>query len=549
MFVLDDKLRRIIALFIKRCSNSHLSREFERCLEEDDWDSLVKLSPNPTKYDCYAAYTADSDLCGLLKKVDNLPTSFDKTEVALEKWFDAEQSCYWTNERIAQRDTWDPRIIEFMQAVRRRISKILGPVPEHLMLKHGPGSTFADTGGATPLDKMSSVPTLTRDAWPWLVPLFGTKWGSCIANIGELSFVHGNRHATVPKNSRTERSIGIEPSVNVAYQLAAGRHIRARLQNKKICGVDLDNGQAYHREMAALGSFTGSLATIDLSSASDTVSRDLVRFLLPPAWVELLDSLRSPFTLVGERWIRLEKYSSMGNGFTFELETLIFFCLSSEAFVRALGYEPEVYSDIAVYGDDIIVRTKSAQAVLAILSFCGFTTNVEKTFLEGPFRESCGGDFFDGVDCRPYSLKKIPTEPQDWIGFANGVRRLAARTGGFDGEPELFKVWRLILDELPYGIRQCRGPCDLGDIVIHDRRENWSTRTKDSIRYVRCYVPISECDVALDGFGYDVLFASLLYGISVSDDCLKFRGRENSGRGVISRRSKQSFVVKWVPYS
>ena len=160
-----------------------------------------------------------------------------------------------------------------------------------------------------------------------------------------------------------------------------------------------------HMRLARLASAGRlSCATIDLSNASDTVAYQLVKLVLPPDWFELLISLRAPFTDMDGKRVRLEKFSSMGNGFTFALETLLFWTLCD----TVSNGEAQV---LRVFGDDIIVDTAHAKACVKALEFFGFTPNAKKTFLEGPFRESCGGDYFNGVSVRAVYVKNLPDEP------------------------------------------------------------------------------------------------------------------------------------------
>jgi hypothetical protein len=72
----------------------------------------------------------------------------------------------------------------------------------------------------------------------------------------------------------------------------------------------------------------------------------------------------------------------MGNGFTFELMTLILLSLS-----RSLD------SSASVFGDDIIIATDKSKRLIECLEAVGFTVNVDKTFTSGPFRESCGANY------------------------------------------------------------------------------------------------------------------------------------------------------------
>jgi len=157
-------------------------------------------------------------------------------------------------------------------------------------------------------------------------------------------------------------------------------------------GVDIHD-QTRNQELARLGSITGALATLDLSSASDSVSIGLVEHLLGPEWFDLLMAARSGKVSYQGQVRHLEKISSMGNGFTFPLETLIFWAITT----AICGDVPGV----SVYGDDIICPTENVGEVVSTLKLLGFTINQEKSFWDGPFRESCGRDYLSGIDVRP----------------------------------------------------------------------------------------------------------------------------------------------------
>jgi hypothetical protein len=77
----------------------------------------------------------------------------------------------------------------------------------------------------------------------------------------------------------------------------------------------------------------------------------------------------------------------------------------------------EVYSfigQVRIYGDDIIVPVDCVPHVIAELETFGFKINRDKSFWNGKFRESCGGDFYDGQDVTPVRLRKeIPTSRDD----------------------------------------------------------------------------------------------------------------------------------------
>lgn len=253
----------------------------------------------------------------------------------------------------------------------------------------------------------------------------------------KLEIADYNKVTFVPKDAFTMRSIAIEPDMNIYLQLGVGGMIRDALQK---AGCNL-NSQERNQVLAWLGSVEDSWydpVTVDMSMASDTVAIELVRELLPPEWFNLLFRLRSPQGMVDGRLREWAKFSSMGNGYTFELESLIFYALAQSVqdemgvtnFFRENGQH--AYEYLGVYGDDIVVPRICWPQLQEILKYCGFIVNWDKSFVEGPFRESCGKDWWNGRDVRPlYIRDEIATEG-DLVKVRNGIFDL------IDRHPALF---------------------------------------------------------------------------------------------------------------
>jgi len=219
-------------------------------------------------------------------------------------------------------------------------------------------------------------------------------------------------------------------------------------------------------------------------------------------------------TQVKGKWYHLEKFSSMGNGFTFELETLIFSAAVSAVY-EMKGLVCTFGVDASVYGDDIIVRTEAAADVIAALKYIGFTTNSDKTFLNGYFRESCGGDYFNGVPVRGYYMKESPNEPHQIIALCNGIYSASKEACGIP-DPRFLRCWFKCLDLLPSHIKRLRGPEDLGDIVIHDDNEaHWQYRWRSGIRYLKVWRPAVYRKIYFDRYSHGVRFAAALYGLKL----------------------------------
>lgn len=509
----------------------------------NDYTGFATLQCEPALYDNPESYFRDAQAHALFSKYKSLSiTGVDRKAAAMKKWWEAERQCFRSNERLSpfifqSSDEDQKGIASFFDAVRKKIISWIGPCPPDLDKiegRFGPGATFSDKGRLTAVpDKMSSSPTLTPSAYWYLLPYMQTKWGSNASSDGRNpEYVRGNRFSLVPKNWKTDRAIAIEPAINVFYQLGLGKSIRRRLSTN--AGWDLLGAQEVHRRIARDASRTGEFATLDLSSASDTVCTNLVKLLLPHRWFEELNALRSPATLIDGRWVVLEKFSSMGNGYTFELETLIFAALAS-TLLESKGASGVLGSDLYVYGDDIIVPTEHANCVKAVLQFCGFTLNQDKSFITGPFRESCGGDYWNGYDVRPWFRKSDIVQPLDIIKDANGWYSFQRKLRQF--KPEFVsKAHQAMVMEIPLPYRRFKGPEQLGDIVIHSPESEWRYTWKHSIRTFKC-VSISSRHLPWHHWKPDIVLASALYGVG------------DGKLGVIPRDPPKRYVVNKVCWS
>jgi len=217
--------------------------------------------------------------------------------------------------------------------------------------------------------------------------------------------VNGSNAVTVPKDSKKVRMICVEPMLNMFFQQGLMHCLTTRLDK---VGLSFESQQERNRDMAWYASITGSHATIDWSSASDTLCYELIHFLFPRKWFYYLDQFRSKYMNVLGGVEELHMFSTMGNACTFPIETLVFWslaCASSTISVEGTNtFDPLSFPGILVFGDDCIVPSAVAPVFLDFMERFGFLPNRHKTFLDGRFRESCGGDFLAGQDVRPYFL-------------------------------------------------------------------------------------------------------------------------------------------------
>lgn len=274
---------------------------------------------------------------------------------------------------------------------------------------------------------------------------------------GEPRVVKGNKLTFVPKNDEISRVICIEPVLNMFYQQGIKAILEKRLTER--FGINISrpldaNGnvlpvdsiqQEKNRELARVGSIyhseTGlsslnkNFATIDLSSASDSLAIPMLREVLPAAVMQWLMLTRSPVSQLpnGEE-LGLNMVSTMGNAFTFPLQTALFTSVVVACF-QVAGLEHELklpfgtyLGNIGVYGDDIICPQVIARKVIRLLSLLGFQVNAEKTFVEGPFRESCGADWHNGFNVRPVYASSL-ADTQDCYSLINRLNRWCYSNG------------------------------------------------------------------------------------------------------------------------
>jgi hypothetical protein len=269
----------------------------------------------------------------------------------------------------------------------------------------------------------------------------------------DLKIVSGNKFTTVPKNAKTDRGICIEPSLNIFLQLGIGAIIRDRLS---AFGFSLEY-QEKNQKLAQLA-FSKALATIDFSNASDTIAWSLVRHLISDDWFELLEIARSPTTEINGVTHTIDKFSSMGNGFTFELESLIFLAIA-----LAVVDEGE-WTSVSIYGDDLIVPQAYGQRVIGAFTSFGLSVNEEKSYLAGSFFESCGKDYFNGFPVRGFFLEGKGLEKPYALQIANKLRLYAHQRGAsLFCDKRYFPLWKALLRHIPKVWRSCRVPPALGD--------------------------------------------------------------------------------------
>ncbi len=341
-------------------------------------------------------------------------------QVAYSAFVEAEKRCEETNDRL-ERARPNGLVSVVSHHACRKIAQVLGEVVKFSLLdfSYGPGATTnVKSRDACAIAKLSARPVCSEEMLPcvgeFLAEFPYLAEHHCVKDKGYFPLyvddpdelrhfvevqVGTGKLVFVNKSVKTKRPIVVEPILNGLGQKGIGTYIRKRLLD--VAKIDLKD-QEVNRRLSCKGSKDGSIATVDLSSASDTLSLSVVFELLPPDWVDLLGLFRTGKVLYGNKLFNLHKWSSMGNGYTFELESLIFWGLA-QGCCEALNISSET---VSVFGDDIIIPVEAYPLLEEALTWYGFSVNREKSFSSGPFRESCGADWFLGDDVRPFYLKE-----------------------------------------------------------------------------------------------------------------------------------------------
>lgn len=492
-------------------------------IENEEWDQLSIRWLDPQLYPegIFSAlkYRKDVQAVDLLRKAP-LPTTLDRRDAALAAWHAAETQCYMTNERMIHLSSspsltrGEASFSEFLGKVKKRMGRILGRLPDDLSGGFGPG-TCVEYKGSNPtvVDKLWLTPTTTPEASALFEHFFFlTHWGQeRLRNQLPLpSTSRGNRFTTVPKDGKTDRPISIEPLGNLWLQLGIGRYLKRRLRQVGLpifsgtervifpgLSVFEEDAQTVHRRLIREGR-SRAFSTIDLSSASDTLATEFIRLVTPDEWFELLDCCRSKITSIPFDGkvapYHLEKFSSMGNGFTFEFETLVFMSVLSVAFDLTPG------ENLWVFGDDIILPEVYFDEACAVLRLCGFTPNLRKSFKQGPFRESCGGNVHTDIEVTPVRITSTIDGVDEWYAFHNALRRW-----GFPPH-----VLRAVRRRIPKQ-HQFPGPNWLGDNVLH--LPTYPSKLKDGIRWVKTLRMQPTVQIPLERWSPELAVTAVILGV------------------------------------
>jgi hypothetical protein len=367
-------------------------------------------------------------LCFVFEKIA-LECSQERYKKAMSGYVQTEDDVKAADRRSPIRDSIDLRstfAMLFGDSIDRLNRDLREGRYDRFLPKHGPGATADRLVGNQKFQQSSWSSRLERifPAGEFIIP----NWKYHTSLVGVDILCPGSekpvRVISVPKTLKTPRIIAIEPTAMQYAQQSILRGLLDSMKEDKFLHEYITlQDQTPNQRMAREGSSSQNLATIDLSEASDRVSNQLVRYLLSPwpDFAEAVDACRSRSADVpGHGVIRLAKFASMGSALTFPIETMVFVAIVihrlrlSHPTAKWREIKSKALSTTRAYGDDLIVPVDIVRDVISDLESYGFKVNADKTFYSGSFRESCGRDYYAGIDISVSRLRRtLPTSRRD----------------------------------------------------------------------------------------------------------------------------------------
>lgn len=441
-------------------------------------ESLVKGSSDYSDMDIYFERN-------LFKKVSPENYEYPATIVdeTYKKFHDANMVCKMVNENFHLYLS-NPVVASLLFQWRRCVYAFLGGInPSLSTIELTNGATSSTKKGALPTDRveraevssrLNNSPLFRFSPWKRILTESSFRFGPlvdgvqvCIPSLRVVKQSYTTCDVTVgrlvPKTFSTARVVWPEPAINASHQRSLGLQM-ARAINRT--HLSTDSAKEKHQSLACRGSSTDpDIVTSDWTSASDLIPWELSKFLAPPRWAVAMDLFRSHSVeypvkgLVGQ--FPCYMTATMGNGFCWEWETIVFF-----TFLQALSIENNLdipIGDLHAFGDDTIYPSRLHPFVVKFSKIFGFDMNLNKSFSSGPFRESCGGDYLNGKSIRPIFCKSVLNTTVEKYRLYNEI----VKAYGEKPESSYFqKVLSCILEDIPEKERLF-GPLEYGDQVLY----------------------------------------------------------------------------------
>lgn len=422
-----------------------------RACKEADFDAILHASDGLTPHEILRG---ERQLYALVTKHEDFSTSISATDrkvATLNKFVATQRRNRITRKRLkhylnrwsrmrptistvlgsAQLDVFrllgagptDEDLRRFVSAKPFSVGVVQGLKNQMFASKSGHVYLAKDTNAYGKLDPVNTLTITSSCLRAFGHVIYNGSYGEYLLSQGidkRGSLTKSSIGTVVPKDATVDRFIAVEPLGNSMVQQGIASMLAHYLRKWQIYLENQNRNRELARRASTIGFSTDGWATIDLSSASDTIVYELVKYLLPEGWFKLLDAARTSQVEVEKEVVPgYSSFCTMGNAFTFPLQCLIFGALT-RACMRETNCGMKEYR---VYGDDIIAPIPSSALLVEALRFCGFVPNTDKTFVTGFFRESCGGDYLCGYDVRPIYIRKSLSAATTRHSFFNLLQR------------------------------------------------------------------------------------------------------------------------------
>lgn len=317
--------------------------------------------------------------------------------------------------------------------ITRDMRVILGGLrPKHTSMGEFSNGSCCDSSKAV-IDKVLSAVSAFPYQMGWNIPI--TRESESVSEI-----------QAVPKSYKARRIIAKERAGAQWLYQSLRKDLLLSMESRvpgtvyKYSDFITLYDQVRSQDGCAFGSLTGSLATLDLSNASDTIRYSIAREVFPNWVIDRIDPIRSQALVVGTKKVTPYLFLTAGTAATFPCESLFFLAvaISSIRYFNAVAGEriPITPKNVYVYGDDIIIPTQCASICMEFLSKIGCIVNEEKSFYsplsEWTYREACGAELLNGEDVSTQYFSRKTLSPCDAV----SIKRLT------ELQHKLYANWR-----------------------------------------------------------------------------------------------------------
>lgn len=424
------------------------------CLKEDaDVEALLFLRQflylaKKVKFDC--PLESITDEVGAFHDIDiQLPDPEEVwyTNAPISEVYEGFANSPLYQERLSGRGPQGPLLNAFLQKldiVSAFVNTALGSYdPYEWRFRHGPGVVSERSGFVNKYQFVNWSGALEA-VFPSCDFAFAnhSSWADHVRSTTLPEETPVSRLIAVPKTLSKPRLIAAEPSEHMWCQQNIWDYFCSRTRDSWISNFVRFRDQSRNQELCKRASMDGTLATLDLSSASDRVTCHFVGQLFRSN-PRLLEALRATRT----QWlsqdlnsdipalIRLKKFSTMGSACTFPVESIGFLCVALAAYLTVRKLRVTLRNilasseEVTIFGDDIIIPVDVRELCCEALEVLDFKVNTSKSFWSGNFRESCGVDAYKGVSVTPVYLRSFASSEPESVVSTVQVRNSFYRMG------------------------------------------------------------------------------------------------------------------------